>query len=777
MSFSKLFDVYFGPINTLVSNSNNKYNVSMTVNGKTVFSKLYPNGHSSSSSIPGLPFGYKINEVSNPSLTTFNFFFNNQKHAEIGINHVSNRVSLISDPFTIFPPIPPTPPCPCPHPIPPCPCPHPIPPCPCPHPCPPVPPVPSSVTFVNTGFDQSYVVPSNAKYVIAQCWGAGGASQGSGSAPMYNTGNGGGGGYTKSKIINIAGKTLNIIVGEGGSTVNNGGNANDTYGGGGGQMLNGDTNYGSASGGGRSAVQLMIGGVFSDIVTAGGGGAAGGNNISGSSDYFNMGSGGAGGGSIGGNAENNSSVSVMYGGTGGTQTTGGTNGTSVTGSTANAHNGGQYIGGGNNQYGGGAGSGFEGGGYGGIVYFNGFTPTPVPVSGSILWLDASVANSVKISNGVVTEWDDQSGFGINAVPFVGNCTYSSTAQSGLPGISMEGTALYAPLPAGTFNNGVTWFVVLSNLADQSFNTIITRTDATVGGLPGPWDIYNNSLLVGNNSWNTTNMAPNDLSIPFGPTLATFQSSSSTPESITIGSTNYKSATSEPFYLDTGDHIYIGTRGDKVTGFGGVISEILVYDSILTPDQITQTQNYLNTKWNLSTLSSIFYNGSGNPLLVQALVNGQIPIINGVNLAPVSIPYTNTTPLNAGIVPVAGLASQITYSVSINGRPTVIVPYDTSVYPYGYTVGASSTQIFVSPYAGTPTPTGFVFGGAGGGSSFVDKNYATSLSMLQASGPTVAGMNNLPSSVMGSVGGGAVATNNLNGGQDGQNGYIILEVVV
>ena len=68
-------------------------------------------------------------------------------------------------------------------------------------------------SFSYTGVDQSFIVPTNAKSVIVQCWGAGGGAQGYGSYPFYSTGFSGGGGYTKSELKNIAGQTVNIVVG------------------------------------------------------------------------------------------------------------------------------------------------------------------------------------------------------------------------------------------------------------------------------------------------------------------------------------------------------------------------------------------------------------------------------------------------------------------------------------------------------------------------------------------------------------------------------------
>ena len=210
--------------------------------------------------------------------------------------------------------------------------------------------------------DQTLFIPSNAIIVTIQCWGAGGARQGIGGFQIYNTGYGGGGGFTQATLnSNNAGQTLKIIVGEGGKFYNYGAAAPVTYGGGGNQRAPNGPEWGSASGGGRSAVQLMNNGIYDDIVTAGGGGSAGGSFPSVTTKGF--GSGGSGGGSIGGNANDNANNN-SEGGSGGTQTAGGSVGTTTAGGTGS--NGTKYSGGGNSTYGAGGGGGYYGGGAGGI---------------------------------------------------------------------------------------------------------------------------------------------------------------------------------------------------------------------------------------------------------------------------------------------------------------------------------------------------------------------------------------------------------------------------
>lgn len=232
-------------------------------------------------------------------------------------------------------------------------------------------PVTTTRIFTYTGSDQTLIIPSTLQGTVnIKCWGAGGATQGSGiiATKMYKTGWGGGGGYTEANFsqASMSGKTLTIIVGQGGQTVNSTTIIGNTYGGGGGQGQNSQTdgNWGAASGGGRSAVRIT-GPV--EIITAGGGGGGGGT-LAGTTD--GTGAGGPGGGLSGGNAQyGNFSPNVDYSGKGGSQAAAGAIGANSLTDT-NGTIGGQFYAGFGAKYGAGGGGGYYGGGCGGISRTN-----------------------------------------------------------------------------------------------------------------------------------------------------------------------------------------------------------------------------------------------------------------------------------------------------------------------------------------------------------------------------------------------------------------------
>lgn len=72
-----------------------------------------------------------------------------------------------------------------------------------------------------------------------------------------------------------------------------------------------------------------------------------------------------------------------------------------------------------------------------MATYNGAKSVPLKFSGIQLWLNAANSSSLTLSGSSLTQWNDKSGLGKNAVPFEsgsGSPTYSSTGFNNLPGI-------------------------------------------------------------------------------------------------------------------------------------------------------------------------------------------------------------------------------------------------------------------------------------------------------------------------------------------------------
>ena len=216
----------------------------------------------------------------------------------------------------------------------------------------------------------------------------------------------------------------------------------------------------------------------------------------------------------------------------------------------------------------------------------------------VSWYDSMNINSLTLENeNIVTSWKDLSKSNSSAIPFTGKVTYSSTALNGkYPGIIMNDSSLYSLLNNGTFNNGFTMFIVFSNIGDQQYNTLINRNT---------WDFYNDSRYIGDNNGTCLAKSTNNLNNIISPSIFISQESSLTSYFEYLNGKNlYQTTTLKSFYKDSGDYIYIGTREDKATSFNGVMSEIMIYNSILPLNEINLIQSKLSYKWGIDVLSLV-----------------------------------------------------------------------------------------------------------------------------------------------------------------------------
>jgi len=226
------------------------------------------------------------------------------------------------------------------------------------------------------------------------------------------------------------------------------------------------------------------------------------------------------------------------------------------------------------------------------------------INGFQLWYDASdpTADGNFVSpNTSISSWKDKSNNKRN-LQATGNPSLVLNSLNGLPGIQLNApTSFYSvPIEKGTYdNNGITIFVVYKSLESVEFNTLVSRNIAN-SNLPLPMDMYNKSRLW--NNWDTTlghtgnfdlyQRNPSIFTWRLGwdkqhdGRLRTFMNNEADFDSGEIPYTLY----------DTGDTLWIGTRGDKKTGFNGILYEIIVFRHPLNDTARTNVYNYLRNKW-------------------------------------------------------------------------------------------------------------------------------------------------------------------------------------
>lgn len=195
----------------------------------------------------------------------------------------------------------------------------------------------------------------------------------------------------------------------------------------------------------------------------------------------------------------------------------------------------------------------------------------------------------------VTIWYDQSGSGKDASQSNASlqpCIVSSGViyrQNGVPTVYFNGSNYLSTV---SFSNGYPNSFTLAICGGVKTNT----TYSTFGGktksnLPGPWDMYNNRVLVSDGSGATPYSITTSINSTTGFAQWVFQSDATTSSSYVNGVANGSESTtlcSDAVYATP---IILGSRADKVTSLDGWISEFVTFASVLsTTDRQTIEQN-------------------------------------------------------------------------------------------------------------------------------------------------------------------------------------------
>lgn len=261
-----------------------------------------------------------------------------------------------------------------------------------------------------------------------------------------------------------------------------------------------------------------------------------------------------------------------------------------------------------------------------------------------LWLDATDSNRVDTTPGYVSTWSDKSGYGYTASNFRANDKVSyTTAAAGINGnAAINYTfdsaipnycrgSLRSAIPAGTFPNGVTGFVVFMSM--NSLNllqacSVVGRVVETTGSNqpnPGPFVMSNNVGVLpgvslrrfgdGTTAWKEYSNCSFNFRSQATPLIYTF----------TIGSdldfNEYSNSISQtlpaatlsgtPVYGDVANFLYVGALSNYTRGgFEGKIGEVIMYNGVLPDDDRQFVENYLSQKWGIaldSTIARFFSN--------------------------------------------------------------------------------------------------------------------------------------------------------------------------
>jgi hypothetical protein len=227
------------------------------------------------------------------------------------------------------------------------------------------------------------------------------------------------------------------------------------------------------------------------------------------------------------------------------------------------------------------------------------TVIPPSISGLQLWLDAKDYSTLTLSGTTVTSWGDKSGFSRNATPYNGNSNpiYNATGFNNLPAIQFSpSTGMASQVPANSMPLASSIFVVFQTSGSSTGGLIARDLN---GGYPGGLNPYGANRLVGSGQNYQNYQSPFNLGAATGLNLFEIQVNNASYNEYVNGSVVLSNTTTN-VYADTATNFFIATRTDKAVTLTGVISEIIVYNSLLTITQRQYIEGYLAWKWGIQT---------------------------------------------------------------------------------------------------------------------------------------------------------------------------------
>ena len=360
--------------------------------------------------------------------------------------------------------------------------------------------------------------------------------------------------------------------------------------------------------------------------------------------------------------------------------------------------------------------------------------------GLTAWYDAAdpLGTGFQPANGTtISTWADKAGESLNPMIATGSPTYTTGSQNGLPGITVSGNSgmtitnyFQAQVTPGTFSAELDAFVVYKNTSAVTYNALISRSSAAVL-YNAPLDIYDTAVFAGvypayvqsASSFNAYNTATSIFNV----TLSQNTTASSKVTSYRNGTAATLTGTSTGWTPgDTGTHLYLGTRGDKFTGFNGLFYEVMVFNFPLTTGGRQYVEGYLAWKWGLQAslpTTHPYYLAAPNiytlpfqPTQIFGLniwLDGADPLNTGAppaNGATITTWFDKSPNLYSGTSTGSPTYSLATRSITLNGSQSFSVPYG----------GAHLTETgFLIVNITTPSSGGqtLIGGNAGNGSRY------------------------------------------------------------
>jgi hypothetical protein len=221
-----------------------------------------------------------------------------------------------------------------------------------------------------------------------------------------------------------------------------------------------------------------------------------------------------------------------------------------------------------------------------------------------LWLDAFDASTITLDGSNVTQWDDKSGNGKNVVQETGaiQSKYGTNLINGHPAVFCDSTAQQMINTAGIPIAGdLTIFAVLQDTRNAANVVLVANLGA------GESEAANATY-----SWRFQNLVPQlfyetgggsnvfadaTTAVPSDDIVAYLTRDSNGTSSIDFG---YLQDATDFSENDTAVNSSGGSDSDFFLfgGFTGKLGELLIYDKILTAQEIADVKSYLKSKWGI-----------------------------------------------------------------------------------------------------------------------------------------------------------------------------------
>lgn len=225
--------------------------------------------------------------------------------------------------------------------------------------------------------------------------------------------------------------------------------------------------------------------------------------------------------------------------------------------------------------------------------------SPKNITGLAAWYDASVASSVTLTSGFVSQWTDLSGGGLNLTQSVEADRPGTGNLNGKAAVSFDGANDYlanSATPSGwLFGTVLVAFSQDTTAASQLLVNL--QVPSTTRRMSVLWSNLGEFRTQSLNASGTTTSRSGGSAATSTPRLLTYTFDGSTTAGLRLSAATLSGTTSTTGGSDAG--LVIGARrSSSATSlpFDGLIGEVAIYSRVLSAVEIARVERYFAAKW-------------------------------------------------------------------------------------------------------------------------------------------------------------------------------------